>query len=166
MTSGWTPAARPPVAPDGAPARGEHWWPVALAIVVTVVLYVPLPAKYRERSQQLRVMPIGTTCHARYRGHGEPGGPLAGGGVPGSSAVRVACMTASAPLASARRQGQTPSISISREKLRNVRISTISPRTRTLSSVGETAMVLIKSAATRIYRESSSVPPNAWRSAL
>jgi hypothetical protein len=34
------------VEPAGA-ARGEHWWPVALAIVATVVLHVALPAKYR-----------------------------------------------------------------------------------------------------------------------
>jgi hypothetical protein len=27
--------------------RGEHWWPVALAIVVAAVLHVVLPAKYR-----------------------------------------------------------------------------------------------------------------------
>ena len=47
MASGWKPAAQPPVAPDGATVRGEHWWPVALAIVVTVVLHVALPAKYR-----------------------------------------------------------------------------------------------------------------------
>ena len=47
MTSGRTPAARPPVAPYGAAARGERWWPVALAIVVAVVLHVALPAKYR-----------------------------------------------------------------------------------------------------------------------
>jgi hypothetical protein len=40
------PAALPPVEPAGA-ARGEHWWPVALAIVATVVLHVALPAKYR-----------------------------------------------------------------------------------------------------------------------
>ena len=47
MASGWKPAAQPPVAPDGATVRGEHWWPVALAIAVTVVLHVALPAKYR-----------------------------------------------------------------------------------------------------------------------
>jgi hypothetical protein len=35
------------VAPGGAAARGERWWPVALAIVVAVVLHVPLPANYR-----------------------------------------------------------------------------------------------------------------------
>jgi hypothetical protein len=28
-------------------ARGEHWWPVALAIAVVAVLHVALPAKYR-----------------------------------------------------------------------------------------------------------------------
>ena len=28
-------------------ARGEHWWPVALAIVVVAFLHVALPAKYR-----------------------------------------------------------------------------------------------------------------------
>jgi hypothetical protein len=27
--------------------RGEHWWPVALAIVVAAFLHVALPAKYR-----------------------------------------------------------------------------------------------------------------------
>ena len=27
--------------------RGEHWWPVALAIVVATALHVALPAKYR-----------------------------------------------------------------------------------------------------------------------
>jgi hypothetical protein len=47
MTSGWTPAALPPVAPDGAAGRGENWWPVALAIVAAAVLHVALPAKYR-----------------------------------------------------------------------------------------------------------------------
>ena len=31
-----------------APAeRGEHWWPVALAIVVAALLHVALPARYR-----------------------------------------------------------------------------------------------------------------------
>jgi hypothetical protein len=41
------PVAGPPVSTDQAAERGEHWWPVALAIVVTVVLHVALPAKYR-----------------------------------------------------------------------------------------------------------------------
>ena len=38
-----TPAASGP----GAAERGEHWWPVALAILVTAVLHVALPAQYR-----------------------------------------------------------------------------------------------------------------------
>lgn len=33
--------------PGGAAARGESWWSVALASVVTVVLHVAFPAKYR-----------------------------------------------------------------------------------------------------------------------
>jgi len=33
--------------PAGAAERGEHWWPVALAILVTAVLHVALPAQYR-----------------------------------------------------------------------------------------------------------------------
>ncbi len=42
------PSARPRVKPAGAAAeRGEHWWPVALAILVTAVLHVVLPAQYR-----------------------------------------------------------------------------------------------------------------------
>jgi hypothetical protein len=46
MTSGRKPAAAAPVTPARA-ARGEHWWPVALAIVVAAFLHVALPAKYR-----------------------------------------------------------------------------------------------------------------------
>jgi hypothetical protein len=34
-----------PAAPAQA-ARGEHWWPVALAIVAVAVLHLLLPAKY------------------------------------------------------------------------------------------------------------------------
>jgi hypothetical protein len=36
-----------PTEPAGAAERGEHWWPVALAIVVTAVLHVALPGQYR-----------------------------------------------------------------------------------------------------------------------
>jgi hypothetical protein len=35
------------VTADGAAARGERWWPAALAIIVVVGLHVALPAKYR-----------------------------------------------------------------------------------------------------------------------
>ncbi len=41
------PAARPPVKPVAAAERGEHWWPVALAILVAGGLHVALPAQYR-----------------------------------------------------------------------------------------------------------------------
>ncbi|MCX5214997.1 hypothetical protein OG689_38030 [Kitasatospora sp. NBC_00240] len=33
--------------PDRAAVRGEHWWPVALAILVAASLHVLLPEKYR-----------------------------------------------------------------------------------------------------------------------
>jgi hypothetical protein len=32
---------------DETPGRGEHWWPVALAIIAVAGLHVALPAKYR-----------------------------------------------------------------------------------------------------------------------
>jgi hypothetical protein len=44
------PGRKPDDAPSAVPyqaARGEHWWPVALAIVVAAFLHVALPAKYR-----------------------------------------------------------------------------------------------------------------------
>ena len=47
MASGLEPAAPPPVTPLRAAGRGEHWWPVAMAIIVVAGLHVALPAKYR-----------------------------------------------------------------------------------------------------------------------
>ena len=47
MAWGKEPADTSPVTPLRPADRGEHWWPVALAIVVTAVLHVALPAKYR-----------------------------------------------------------------------------------------------------------------------
>jgi hypothetical protein len=41
------PASRPAIAPASPAERGEHWWPVALAIVVVAVLHLILPARYR-----------------------------------------------------------------------------------------------------------------------
>jgi hypothetical protein len=35
------------VKPAAAAGRGEHWWPVALAILVAAGLHVALPAQYR-----------------------------------------------------------------------------------------------------------------------
>jgi hypothetical protein len=40
--------ARPPATePAAAAGRGEHWWPVAVAIIVVAGLHVALPARYR-----------------------------------------------------------------------------------------------------------------------
>ena len=47
MASGLETATPPPVTPLRATERGEHWWPVALAIIVVAGLHVVLPAKYR-----------------------------------------------------------------------------------------------------------------------
>jgi hypothetical protein len=41
------PASRPAIEPASPAERGEHWWPVALAIVVVAGLHVILPARYR-----------------------------------------------------------------------------------------------------------------------
>lgn len=41
------PGGPAPVKPAAAAGRGEHWWPVALAIVVVAGLHVALPAQYR-----------------------------------------------------------------------------------------------------------------------
>jgi hypothetical protein len=48
MATGQRPA-REPAAIELAPAavRGEHWWPVATAIIVVASLHVALPARYR-----------------------------------------------------------------------------------------------------------------------
>jgi hypothetical protein len=46
MASGWKPAP-PHVTPAEAAVKGEHWWPVALAIVATALVHVALPARYR-----------------------------------------------------------------------------------------------------------------------
>lgn len=41
------PGGPGPVTPSAVAGRGEHWWPVALAILVTAGLHVALPAQYR-----------------------------------------------------------------------------------------------------------------------
>ena len=47
MAWGKRPADPSPVKPLGAAGRGEHWWPVALAVLAVVGMHVALPAKYR-----------------------------------------------------------------------------------------------------------------------
>ena len=50
-------SARDPVIELASPAeRGEHWWPVALAIIVAAGLHVALPATYRV--QPVWVVPV------------------------------------------------------------------------------------------------------------
>src|SRR5215469_2035536 len=47
MATEQKPAREPPVAAAPAAERGEHWWPVATAILVAAGLHVALPARYR-----------------------------------------------------------------------------------------------------------------------
>ena len=47
MAWGKRSADPPSVTPQRPAERGEHWWPVALSIIVIVGLHVALPAKYR-----------------------------------------------------------------------------------------------------------------------
>lgn len=47
MTTGHRPAREPVIELAPASERGEHWWPVAAAIVVVAGLHVALPARYR-----------------------------------------------------------------------------------------------------------------------
>jgi hypothetical protein len=50
------PARRPAIEPVSAAERGEHWWPVATAIIVVAGLHVALPARYRV--QPVWVVPV------------------------------------------------------------------------------------------------------------
>jgi uncharacterized membrane protein len=47
MAWGKRPADPSSVKPLPAAERGEHWWPVALAVLAVVGMHVALPAKYR-----------------------------------------------------------------------------------------------------------------------
>ena len=47
MAAGQTPAHQPLAGPASPAQRGEHWWPVALAIVAVAGLHVALPSRYR-----------------------------------------------------------------------------------------------------------------------
>jgi hypothetical protein len=49
MTTKDNPVRGSPAEPASAATRGEHWWPVALAIIVATGLHVALPASYRVR---------------------------------------------------------------------------------------------------------------------
>jgi hypothetical protein len=47
MATEQKPASRPAIESASPAERGEHWWPVALAIVVVAGLHVILPSRYR-----------------------------------------------------------------------------------------------------------------------
>ncbi|HTS97404.1 MAG TPA: hypothetical protein VMI33_12355 [Streptosporangiaceae bacterium] len=47
MKTGRRQAGRPGASPAPDARRGEHWWPVALAIIVVAGLHVVLPPQYR-----------------------------------------------------------------------------------------------------------------------
>src|SRR5215470_9192269 len=47
MTTGRKPGSRTVIELAPAAERGEHWWPVALAIIAVAGLHVALPARYR-----------------------------------------------------------------------------------------------------------------------
>jgi hypothetical protein len=47
MATEQRPAREPAVEQPPAAGRGEHWWPVAVAIIVAAGLHVALPARYR-----------------------------------------------------------------------------------------------------------------------
>jgi hypothetical protein len=47
MATGRKPARRPAIEPVPTAERGEHWWPVATAIIVVAGLHLALPTRYR-----------------------------------------------------------------------------------------------------------------------
>src|SRR6266851_3098383 len=49
MATGRNQARRPVIERASAAERGEHWWPVATAIIAVAGLHVALPARYRVR---------------------------------------------------------------------------------------------------------------------
>jgi hypothetical protein len=53
MATEQSPAGKPGVEPVQAAQRGEHWWPVATAIIVVAGLHLVLPATYQVRPSWL-----------------------------------------------------------------------------------------------------------------
>jgi hypothetical protein len=47
MGTGQKPADRPATEPGRDGGRGEHWWPVAMAVIVVAALHEALPPQYR-----------------------------------------------------------------------------------------------------------------------
>jgi Domain of unknown function (DUF1918) len=119
------------------------------AVLTRVVAGRPAPSTVELWGQLLLWWPSASGC---LSGHEPPGSLVSGDGVDNPDRT-----------ATARRQGQRPSISTSSEKLRNVLIATISPKTATFSSEGWTATVLMMSAATKNSRPSRMLRPNTVR---
>ena len=71
MTTGPDQAGQPAAAPASAAERGEHWWPVALAIVFVAGLHVALPARYRV--QPAWVVPVALLVPLAALIAGDPG---------------------------------------------------------------------------------------------
>jgi hypothetical protein len=71
MAAGQTPAHQPPAGPAPPDERGEHWWPVAGAIVAVAALHVALPARYRV--QPAWVVPVALILPLAALIIGDPG---------------------------------------------------------------------------------------------
>jgi hypothetical protein len=59
MATEQRPVRQPPVALAPAAERGEHWWPVAAAVLVAGGLHVALPARYRVQPAWLVPLVLG-----------------------------------------------------------------------------------------------------------
>jgi hypothetical protein len=71
MAAGQTPAHQPPAGPAAPAERGEHWWPVAVAVVGVAALHVALPARYRV--QPAWVVPVALILPLAALIIGDPG---------------------------------------------------------------------------------------------
>ena len=114
------------------------------------------PRPSRRQVADARPAKAGPSNHDRARSFG------AGLGCVLAGRVRAA----GGPSDARRRQGTTPSISMSSEKLRKVRTSTISPSVAAFSRVWSMATVRMMSAMMRTSSPSRIVRPRLWRRAV
>lgn len=121
-------------------------------VVVVLCAHGPQPKRYgcgrAARPRSLSRIPDGATGHPLPAGGDGPGEEAGRFGIGLSSQAAPVAGTGSVSFC----QGHRPVISNSREKLRNVRMTTITARTPTLVKVGVTATVRMMSAATRSSR--------------
>jgi len=71
MAAGRESAHQPPDESASPAERGEHWWPVAVAIIVVAGLHVALPARYRV--QPAWVVPVALLVPLAALIAGDPG---------------------------------------------------------------------------------------------